>query len=310
MKGQPAGIKKASLIRRIATGAIFAIVVLTCLALGNTFMLLPLLCALLAIVGAEEFYRLTSPDMPLVPRIIGLVTSAALPLAIYFASLELGDLSPILGTGGLRSTVALFYVIICALVGLMMWLALIRDPATRSSSIGRSSMAYVANSLFGALYLGVPFACLLLIRQMNEGSPLLAVALVISVWAADSFAYFGGSLFGRHKIAPQISPKKSWEGLIAGTLGSILFWYLVPYIFQGEASFVGAVVVGSIVSLTALVGDLFQSRLKRERGVKDSGKLLPGHGGILDRIDSLLLTSPVMFVLLSTLGVALGIVIH
>jgi len=298
-KGQPAGIKRKSLITRVITGAVFAIVVLAALVLGDTFMVLPLLCAVIAVAGFGEFYRLASPDMPLAPRVIGMLLAAVMPLTIYFASFALEDFTPILGTGGLRSIIALFYVVVFALVAYIVWIALVRESRIREVSF----------SFFGALYLGVPLACLVLIRQMNDNSALLAVAIVISIWAADSFAYFGGSLFGRHKIAPKISPKKSWEGLIAGMVGAILFWYIVPYVFQGYASVVGAVVVGVIVSLTSLVGDLFQSRLKRECGVKDSGRLLPGHGGVLDRFDSLLLTAPVMFVLLSTLGVALGMVV-
>jgi phosphatidate cytidylyltransferase len=164
-----------------------------------------------------------------------------------------------------------------------------------------------AVSFFGGLYLGIPLSCLILIREMN-GSPALAVATVASIWAADSFAYLGGSLFGRHKLAPVISPKKSWEGLIAGTLGAMLIWYLATLIFLGSASIPVAALMGIVVSCSALLGDLFESRIKRAAGVKDSGKLLPGHGGILDRLDSLLFTATFVFLLLSTVGVGLGVV--
>jgi phosphatidate cytidylyltransferase len=164
-----------------------------------------------------------------------------------------------------------------------------------------------AVSFFGALYLGMPLSCLILIREMNTGL-VLTLATMTSIWAADSFAYVGGSLFGRHKLAPVISPKKSWEGLFFATLGSILMWYVVPLIFMGHTSLIAALVLGTVVSFSSLAGDLFESRIKRDVGVKDSGSLLPGHGGILDRIDSLLFTSTLVFIILSLAGALLGVV--
>ncbi|MCL2379344.1 MAG: phosphatidate cytidylyltransferase [Coriobacteriia bacterium] len=295
-KGQPAGIKKASLIQRIITGAIFVAVVLSCIVAGNTFMLLPLLLILFAVLGTYEFYRIVDPDMPKIPMYIGMIFAATMPLSISIASLAHDDFYPILGTGDLRAVIALFYVSIVALAFYMVWVAVNPQSHAKDAAI----------SLFGGLYLGIPLACLMLIREMDQGI-LLAVAIVFSIWAADSFAYLGGSLFGRHKLAPKISPKKSWEGLIAGIIGAVIFWYIVPFVFAGSASWLAAVIVGVIVSVAALLGDLFQSRIKREAGVKDSGRLLPGHGGILDRIDSLLLTAPIMFIVLSTIGVALGL---
>jgi len=296
-KGQPAGIKKASLIQRIITGAVYVVVTLACIIAGNTFMLLPVLLIVLAVFGAAEFYRIVSPAMPKILAVIGMVFAASMPLAISVAAAGFDDWNPILGTGDLRAVIALFYVTIIALAAYMIWVAV--NP--------QSKMRDVCASFFGAIYLGIPLSSLMLIREMNEGM-LLAVAIVMSIWAADSFAYLGGSLLGRHKLAPKISPKKSWEGLIAGTLGAIAFWYIIPFAFMGSASWITAIAAGVIVALAALLGDLFQSRIKREAGVKDSGTLLPGHGGILDRIDSLLLTAPLMFILLSTVGVALGIV--
>ncbi|MCL2437530.1 MAG: phosphatidate cytidylyltransferase [Coriobacteriia bacterium] len=298
-KGQPAGIKKASLIQRIITGAIFVVIVLACIIAGNTFMLLPILLIVFAVFGTSEFYRIVSPQMPKVPLYIGMIFAASMPMALSVASTLSSDFDPVLGAGGLGVTVALFYVTIFALAVYMVWIALTPQSKAKDAAV----------SFFGALYLGIPLSSLMLIREMNDGM-LLAVAIVFSIWATDSFAYLGGSLFGRHKLAPKISPKKSWEGLVAGTIGAVVFWYIVPFVFTGSASWVAAVIVGVIVSAAALLGDLFQSRIKREAGVKDSGTLLPGHGGILDRIDSLLLTAPVMFIVLSVMGVALGLVAY
>ena len=300
VKGQPAGIKKASLIQRIITGAAYVVVVLVCIFAGGMYGLFPALLLAFAILGVREFCRIVSPDMPKTPLVIATALAVAMPILTYSAAISSGSL--VLGEGSMRGVIPLFYAVVLALAAYMVWVALSPHSKVRD----------VAASFFAALYLGIPLSCLILIRDMGGGVEsvgiFLTVTLVMSVWAADSFAYLGGSLFGRNKIAPVISPKKSWEGLVAGTLGAILLWYVALFIYFGSASILAAVIMGLAVSLAALIGDLFQSRIKREAGVKDSGTLLPGHGGILDRIDSLLLVAPLMFILLSTIGVALGVV--
>jgi phosphatidate cytidylyltransferase len=116
------------------------------------------------------------------------------------------------------------------------------------------------------------------------------------VWANDSFAYLVGSTLGRHKMAPRISPKKSWEGFAAGMAGSIAVWVAVALLFPNIGVTVAlALSIGFVVGVAVFVGDLFESRMKREAGVKDSGTLLPGHGGFLDRLDSLILVCLVAY---------------
>jgi len=296
-KGEPAGIKKASLIQRIITGAIFAVVVLAVVIFGSNTIILPMFCMLVAAYAAREFYRLARPKMSSVAHGIGIALAVVLPAAAHFSRPRfdlLTDLYPdflLLGAGDLRAFILMALFATLALFAYMTWMAVTPD----------SKVADITASFFGALYVGIPLACLVLLGAMNEGFPLFAVTMIVSIWAADSFAYLGGSLFGRHKLAPVISPKKSWEGLFAGTIGAILMWYLAPLIFTGNTSWVVAITVGILVSLTSLIGDLFESRVKRERGVKDSGTLLPGHGGVLDRFDSLFFTTPVVFLLLAVL---------
>ena len=299
VQAAPAGIKKASLIQRIITGAVFVIVVLGAIWAGNTFMVLPLLMAVFGVLGTREFYRIVSPDMPKLPTAIGMFYAAAIPLIIFAVERWHPETNLLLGAGEQRAIVGFFYLTIIVLAALMIWVAV--NPA--------SKLRDACASFMGAVYLGVPLACLMLIRDMGAGNEglLLAIAMLFSIWATDSFAYLGGSLFGKHKLAPQISPKKSWEGLVAGAIGGIVFWYVVPLVFVGSASWRAAVILGIVVTLTALLGDLFESRIKREAGVKDSGTLLPGHGGLLDRIDSLLLTAPILFIVFSVLGASLGL---
>ena len=129
--------------------------------------------------------------------------------------------------------------------------------------------------------------------HLNYGGDMLLFVLSL-VWVADIGAYFSGRAFGRHKLAPAISPGKTWEGLVGGLLTNWLWMVLVYQYSAGWGlSLVQFVVVGSVASLASVSGDLFVSVMKREAGVKDSGKLLPGHGGMLDRIDSVIAATPV-----------------
>lgn len=295
-ESQPAGIEPVSFFRRLVTGACFGAIFFGALVAGNKFFVLPILCAIFALIGANEFYNLTAPSMNKFVRIIGLILAIALPVITVFARLFIPE-NPVIGTGGLAGLLALFFVVALSLVIYLGWVAFTPTSKARDAAL----------SFFGALYTGIPLSFVVLIREMERGI-YLAPMIVVSVWAADSFAYLGGSLFGRHKLAPVVSPKKSWEGFIAGTLGSIVVWGILPFFTHNPYSFWVAIFVGSIISVASLVGDLFESRLKREAGAKDSGTLLPGHGGLLDRLDSTLLVSLVMFLLLSTVGVLLGVV--
>ena len=111
---------------------------------------------------------------------------------------------------------------------------------------------------------------------------------MLSVWANDSFAYLFGSKFGKHKLAPRISPNKSWEGFYGGLLGSMLVWFLIAVF--------GAIDMNPLFALL-FVGDLFESRIKRGVGLKDSGSIMPGHGGLLDRTDSMIFGTMAAFLL-------------
>ena len=117
-------------------------------------------------------------------------------------------------------------------------------------------------------------------------------------WGGDSAAYFAGRAFGKHKLAPRVSPKKSWEGFFAGLVGSALFWCLFTLIPGLNLGIPMAMAFGVISGLCGVLGDLAESRIKRNVGFKDSGKLLPGHGGLLDRCDSLFLVAVVSAILL------------
>lgn len=126
--------------------------------------------------------------------------------------------------------------------------------------------------------------------------PLILVVFIL-IWVNDTFAYLLGSAIGKHRIYAKISPKKSWEGFAGGLLGVLLAVFFISR-FEPILSLAQWILLGILISVFALLGDFYESMLKRKAGVKDSGKILPGHGGILDRIDSFLFVSPVVFVYL------------
>jgi phosphatidate cytidylyltransferase len=179
-----------------------------------------------------------------------------------------------------------FLVLFIFVLGLTVLTLFTRRPLVESlpaAGISSSALLLVAFPLSFAVRLhGIPFS----------GPKLLLFALAIT-WAADTVAYFVGRAFGKHPLAPHISPKKTWEGSIAGLLGSLLiayafhYWLVVPLSHLLAMAFLG--------NIAGQMGDLLESACKRSAGVKDSGGLLPGHGGILDRIDALILCIPVIW---------------
>jgi phosphatidate cytidylyltransferase len=118
--------------------------------------------------------------------------------------------------------------------------------------------------------------------------------VLVAVWAGDTFAYFGGRLFGRHKMAPATSPGKTWEGFVVGTAATIFVTFIALY-DQHFLTIGESVALGAVIAVAAPLGDLFESLLKRDMQVKDTGTLLGGHGGMLDRIDALLFAAPAAY---------------
>lgn len=175
----------------------------------------------------------------------------------------------------------------------------------------KKSINNLIYTIFGTLYLGIGFGSLLFLRQssellfinftnINSGVFVILLAL-IGTWASDSFAYFTGRRFGQHKMAPHISPNKTVEGLIGGILGTVILCTAFSLYFGIELW--KSVLCSVVIAIVAPIGDLFESYLKRVCEVKDSGKLLPGHGGVLDRFDSILFVSPSMLIILCLLQI-------
>jgi phosphatidate cytidylyltransferase len=168
-------------------------------------------------------------------------------------------------------------------------------------------MADAASSIFGLVYVASTLLVLPVLHAETNG-PSLVTFLLCTVWAGDSLALYAGKFFGKHKLAPKLSPKKTWEGSVGSVLGSVLAAILLMVIasilqkhditvltYADETWY--WLLLAVVVNVAAQVGDLAESGLKRSVGVKDSGNLLPGHGGMLDRIDALLLAAPALWYL-------------
>ncbi len=172
----------------------------------------------------------------------------------------------------------------------------------------------IAFTMLGILYLAVPFS---LVSYIASPLPLSTIGIMgpkhtvfypwiifasfMIVWANDSWAYLSGRWFGKHKLFERISPGKTWEGSAGGALVALLFSYLMSLFFD-EYSLVNWLCIGAILIVTSTLGDLVESMLKRSIGVKDSGTMLPGHGGILDRFDGMFLALPAVWVYVVLVG--------
>lgn len=149
------------------------------------------------------------------------------------------------------------------------------------------------SAVFITFYLAVLGGFILLLANHPDGA-LRILALVVLIACNDTFAYIAGVLLGKHKLAPSISPKKSWEGLIGGAIASIVGGSLIFY-YLFEVNWIVGAAIGVMTVITATCGDLIESAIKRDLAIKDMSNLLPGHGGIMDRLDSALFTAPAVW---------------
>jgi phosphatidate cytidylyltransferase len=261
------------IVPRILTGVIGGGIVL-----GIALFLPPLwwaaCVAVIAVFAASEFYALTRREHRRPNELFGLIAVGAMPIAA-----ALTDSTGLLGV-----------LTLLALLSLL-WQVLFPSVTVTDSAL----------TVFGAVYTGFMLSHLVLMQALPQGRAYV-VTLMCSVWASDVMAYFAGTAFGRHRLAPHVSPRKSWEGAVAGGLAAVAVWVAARFVIGGPVSLVWFAVVGVAVGAAAIVGDLVESRIKREAGAKDSGNLLPGHGGFLDRFDAVIAAAVIAYYLLVWAG--------
>jgi phosphatidate cytidylyltransferase len=205
-----------------------------------------------------------------------------------------GSILAILGAhlGGLDWTIAGFLSTM-VLAFLLHWIATTRQSATVA----------IASTVLGTGWIGLCLAHLLLLRDISSNGELATFTVLLAVWAGDIGAFFAGRMIGRHKLAPALSPGKTWEGFLFGTASTIFVTFVALY-KQDYLSIGESLLLGLVIAVAAPLGDLFESAIKRDMEVKDSGRLLAAHGGVLDRIDSLLFAVVASYYLLRALNAA------
>ena len=251
----------------------------------NRHAFIPLMM-LIGVVGVVEFYNLATAKSVAPQRGVGIAASVALMLAAFsYGALLVYECDDFVLAG---ISLLLLFFILCALMFVVEVFRRRDNPILN-----------IATTAMGVVYVALPLSLMsvvpILLNQSEEAwNPWVFLCYLFLVWGNDVFAYLFGISFGRHKMCERLSPKKSWEGFFGGVAGSLAMGVLGAYITSGGyLVWIGLAVV---VSLSSVVGDLVESMFKRDAGVKDSGSFIPGHGGMLDRFDALILSAPFAFI--------------
>jgi phosphatidate cytidylyltransferase len=266
------GSSSSNLASRVVVAAIGLPAVLGIVYLGGWWLFV--LLAVAAAIALHEYARLTRSLRPVV-----LAAYAGAFLALLGARL-----------GGLDWMFAGFLVTL-PLAFVLHWIATTRQSATIA----------VASTVLGSAWIGLGTAHFMLLRAIPANGRLATFTVLLAVFAGDIAAYFAGRMIGRHKLAPTLSPGKTWEGFVFGTAATVFVAFVALY-KQHYVSIADSIVLGIVLAVAGPLGDLFESALKRDMQVKDSGRLLAGHGGMLDRLDAPLFAGVAAYWVLRAFG--------
>ncbi len=252
-------------LSRVVVAVILVPVVLGAVHLGGWWLFG--LAAVAALLALHEYWLLARPLAPL--ALAGYVGGG---LALVGA--EVSGIRWF--AGGLLSTLVLAFVL------------------KAISDTRQAATIAISGTLLGTVWVAGGLAFLVLLRELPWHAELAVYTVLLAVWAGDTLAYLGGRLLGRHKMAPTTSPGKTWEGFVFGTAATVFVAFIALY-KQHFLTTPQSIVLGVVLAVAAPLGDLFESLLKRDAGVKDSGTLLGGHGGVLDRLDAFLFAAPAAY---------------
>lgn len=268
------------MLPRLATGLLFLFVVIGSILWVNTTVI-PFLVvfSFITAVGLFEFYRICENEKIYVQKRHGIFVGTGIFFITALISVDHSFFK--------------YQLLVLPLLYAVFIRELFRNRENPFTNIGFT--------ILGIIYIALPFTLLVYIIKpglSGDYKPLILLGYFMLIWVFDSGAYLVGVNFGKHKMFPKISPKKSWEGAVGGTVFAAMFAYLLS-LYVDELSFFDWSVIAVIAIVIGTVGDLVESLLKRSVNIKDSGNILPGHGGILDRSDSILISSPFVFVYLN-----------
>lgn len=270
--------KLKDLAVRTASGVVLALLFVGALLLSKWSV--GALFAVIIVGGLVEFYRLCSKKDIEPMQSVGIASAVAIFGLAFTIFLQWG-------TPATEMTARI-------VLGAMLYIMLI-VPTTFICELWRKSptpIANIATTFMGVIYVALPMAMLLFVPQILVGkwSPWAMMAFVSIIWINDICAYLVGVSIGKHRLCERISPKKSWEGFFGGLIGAAGFAVLFGHLLGGNLAVWGG--LGVVTALAGVAGDLVESLIKREADVKDSGKMMPGHGGFLDRFDALFIATP------------------
>jgi phosphatidate cytidylyltransferase len=253
--------------QRLITGLIAGIFFITLLILGSYWF--TAITMALTVVGYDEYMRMLKLKQSRLVYLLGLIG-----VIIIAAPWHQFGIEQLLSWE--------------KIIWLFMLLFLTATVVTKNKvSLDQAGLIFI-----GIVYLGLGFHYIMETRLLDSHGLFWTMLVLIGIWSADSGAYFGGVLFGKHLLWPAISPKKTYEGAIGGIILAVLVTLIFSYINPNLLSLIQAVILGAVISIVGQLGDFIQSAYKRAKGIKDTGALLPGHGGVLDRVDSWLIVFP------------------
>ena len=289
MKNKDSGLKHSFWVR-FGSSTVLMIITILSMVFGG-YVLFGVLFAI-TLIGLFELYRVVGVQKS-AAGIVGYLAAAALYFSVMECTQELGIITGCNLVGGTLP------VIIGVLTVLLLAIYVLAFPKFNSEQI---TMVF-----FGFFYVALTISYIYRLRISDAGA--YSVWLIfISSWGADTMAYLTGILIGKHKIAPVLSPKKTVEGCIGGVVGATLIGLIYSLIFKDDLSKVYDdpvllfTIVSAVASVVSMIGDMAASAIKRNKDIKDYGSLIPGHGGILDRFDSVIFVAPIIYFLLKFIG--------
>ena len=262
-------------IERLISGIVLLIIMIGSVVLGGDVLFA--LVTAISLIGLMELYRVL--DIHKTPlAVLGYLATLAFDFCLYFEKKEY-----------------LIYVIVVLMLFVM---------ATYVIAYPKYVSSQISFTIFAFIYAPVMFSYLYQLRMLEDGIYMIWLAF-IGAWGSDTCAYVVGMLIGKHKLPSELSPKKSIEGCIGGIIGAGLIGFIYATVFKQHIAIanpqVAFTIIGAVSSVLSQIGDLAASAIKRNHQIKDYGKLIPGHGGIMDRFDSIIFTAPIVFLLLQVL---------
>lgn len=276
--------KLKNLLVRTASGAVLlAIVAGASLSIYSYALLL----FAIMVIGLVEFYKMARHNGSKPQFITGIATGIILFIGLALPAIGVQNKS----FEGIEILMAMTIIFISLVIPICMVIELFK--------VSQTPMSNIATTILGIVYVTLPLSLMMYIPLFlggNTWQPWYFLFYLFIVWANDVFAYLVGITMGKHRLCERISPKKSWEGFFGGIIGAIGVGALGAYFLDGRYEI--WIALAAIIAITGVLGDLVESMFKREAGIKDSGNIMPGHGGVLDRFDALLISAPFAFIFL------------